>query len=225
MRRTFSNGRNEMIDVLIQTGKDLVDRHLAWGNAGNMSIRLDCGRCLITASGTRLGELNETSFATCFLDESRSPEGGKPSKEWPMHKAVYEERSEVGAVLHAAPFYSTFAACSRNFEIRSDLFVETMYYLERVERVPYRHPGSAALADEVRKKARKANILLLENHGVLVFDETVNEARNAMEVLELACRMVVTGKQSELDFNPLDDRTVESFLNDSGYKKRREWPQ
>jgi L-fuculose-phosphate aldolase len=100
-----------------------------------------------------------------------------------------------------------------------------MYYLERVERVPYCHPGSQQLADQVRKKARYANVLLLENHGVLVFDETVNEAKNALEVLEIACKMVVTAKQSRIELNRLPASSVQSFLEESGYKKRREWPE
>ncbi len=35
----------------------MLEHELAWGNAGNLSLRIAPERYLITASGTRLGEL------------------------------------------------------------------------------------------------------------------------------------------------------------------------
>lgn len=214
---------NQVRTELARTGKYLTVKGLAWGSAGNLSAKPDREHFLITASGTYLGELADGDFIECPIQGNCVPgRSGKPSKEWPMHQAVYQERPEIGAVLHASPFYGTLAACS-DLEIPSDLFVETMYELERVERVPYAHPGSGDLAEAVRNKAGKANILLLENHGVLVYDKSIKEARTALEVLELACRMVVTANQSDLSLKKLPKEIVRSFLEDSGYKPRRRW--
>ena len=139
-----------------------------------------------------------------------------------MHSAVYEERPDVGAVLHASPFYSTMIACSRE-DIPSDLFVESMYYLEKVARIPYAHPGSMELAEGVRKRARDANVLLLENHGVLVYDTNLKEAFAALQTLEFACRMYVEARQANLKLHGLSPQTVASFLDESGYRPRRKW--
>ena len=147
----------------------------------------------------------------------------KPSKETPMHRAVYEVRSEINAVLHGAPFYSTLLACS-TLEIPANWFVEAMYYLERVARVPYHHPGSEALGEAVRAQATRANVLLLENHGVLVYDTSVQEALMALHTLELTCRMVVTAHNGRLPVRPLAPETVTDFLRHSGYRPRRKWP-
>jgi len=219
-----------MLDVreaaaeLSAAGRYMMAHGLAWGNAGNISARTGPDRCLITASGTFLGELTEDDFVECAFDgHTRHSGGRKPSKEMPMHRAVYEERPEVNAVLHASPFYSTLVACS-DLELPSDLFVETMYYLERVERVPYFHPGSEVLGAGVREKARKANVLLLANHGVLVYDTSIREARMALQTLEVACRMIVTAMQAGVPLRRLEPETVQQFLNFSGYKPRREWP-
>ncbi|HET7658394.1 MAG TPA: class II aldolase/adducin family protein [Bacillales bacterium] len=207
---------------LAKTGGYLTDKGLAWGSAGNLSAKTDDGQFLITASGTYLGELSDRDFVECPIHGDGANGSGKPSKEWPMHQAIYQERPEISAVLHASPFYGTLAACS-DLEVPSDLFVETMYELERVERVPYAHPGSMNLAEEVRKRAGKANVLLLENHGVLVYDKSIKEARTAIEVLEMACRMIVTASQSGVTLKRLSSEVVRSFLEDSGYKPRRRW--
>ncbi|HEU5140463.1 MAG TPA: class II aldolase/adducin family protein [Bacillales bacterium] len=207
---------------LRKTGRYMMTYDLAWGNAGNISARVEEEQYLITASGTYLGELGEGDFAACSFGEENHGGGKKPSKEWPMHQAVYEERPDVHAILHASPFFSTFAACS-DMNILSDLFVETMYYLERVERVPYFHPGSRELAEGVREKAGKANILLLENHGVLVYDKSLKEARMGLQTLEMACKMIVTARSAGVELKRLSADTVGDFLENAGYKPRRKW--
>jgi L-fuculose-phosphate aldolase len=139
-----------------------------------------------------------------------------------MHAAIYEERPEIGAVLHASPFYSTMLACAGE-TIPSGLFVETMYYLERIGRVGYHHPGSAALGEAVREKAKSANVLLLDNHGVLVYDVNVKEARMALQTLEMACRMVVEASGAGISLNRLPKTAELDFLERSGYRPRRKW--
>jgi 3-dehydro-4-phosphotetronate decarboxylase len=257
---------------LQEAGRFMVANGLTWGNAGNLSVRLDETGYLITASGTRLAELTDEDFVVVPIspgppdesagitqhpernDESagitRHPERSdesagmtqhperseaeskdasppplrKPSKERPMHAAVYQERPEINAVLHGASFYATLVACS-DAVLPSGLYVEDMYYLERVARVPYAHPGSAALGEGVRRAARGHNVLLLENHGVLAFDTGVQEALLALQVLEMTCRMVVTALSAGLGLQSLPGETVKDFLTLSGYRPRRKWQE
>ncbi|MGM7723025.1 class II aldolase/adducin family protein [Metabacillus sp. Hm71] len=211
-----------LVQELKQLGRYMINKQLAWGNAGNISARHGEESCFITASGTYLGELADNDLIECQFNACLSNYKRKPSKEMPMHRAVYQERPEIQAVLHASPFYSTMAACT-GIELPSNLFVESMYYLERVERIPYYHPGSNDLGKAVRKKATKANILLLENHGVLVYDTSIKEARMALETLEMVSRMIITAKACGTEFKPLSFDTAEDFLHYSGYKPKRKW--
>ncbi|GGH84806.1 L-fuculose-phosphate aldolase [Pullulanibacillus pueri] len=216
----MTESNQEIVKQLQQVGRYMMDKQLAWGNAGNISARAGKDHCLISASGTYLGELETDDIVDYTFGDDMSNYQRRPSKEIPMHQAIYEERPDVQAVLHASPFYSTIVACS-DIQLPANLFVEDMYYLESVVRIPYFHPGSQELGDAVRSKARQANILLLENHGVLVFDTSIKEARMALETLELVSKMMVSAPS--VDFKPLSDATVHEFLNDSGYKARRKW--
>ncbi|WP_309120465.1 class II aldolase/adducin family protein [Paenibacillus sp.] len=216
---TVEEARRQLQDA----GRYMMTNGLAWGNAGNISARTGEDRYLITASGTFLGELEDDDLVECSFAAGRLHESDKkPSKELPMHRAVYELRPEVNAVLHASPFYSTMIACS-DLALPSDWFVETMYYLERVARVPYRHPGSDALGEAVAAHAKDANVLLLEHHGVLVFDTSVREARMALQTLEMACRMLVTAGAAGVKLRNLEPEVVKDFLMNAGYKPRRKW--
>jgi L-fuculose-phosphate aldolase len=214
---------NEARQGLKAAGRYLLENDLTWGNAGNLSARLGPDRYLITASGTHLGELQDDDFVECSF-EGLQAGSRKPSKETPMHRAIYEQRPEIGAVLHASPFYSTLLACTDR-PVPADLFIEDMYYLERVARVGYAHPGSAGLGEAVRAQARRANILLLENHGVLVYDTSIREALMGLQTLEMVCRMAVTARSAGLELRSLPASTVTDFLAGSGYRPRREWPE
>jgi len=213
---------NEARRGLQAAGRYMLDNDLAWGNAGNISARLDADRYLITASGTRLGELGNEDFIECSFERTLAKDR-KPSKETPMHRAIYQQRPEIVAVLHASPFYSTLVACA-DIQLSSELFVEDMYYLERVEHVNYLHPGSPALGEAVRAKARHANILFLDNHGVLVYDTSIQEALMGLQTLEMVCRMTITARSAGLDLRALPASIVTDFLENSGYRPRREWP-
>ena len=76
----------------------------------------------------------------------------------------------------------------------------------------------------MRTKARKANILFLDNHGVLVYDTSIQEALMGLQTLEVVCRMAITARSAGLNLRPLPSSTVQDFLVNSGYRPRREWP-
>ncbi len=205
-------------------GRYMLANTLTWGNAGNLSVRTGEGAYLITASGTRLGELADDDFVECPLQpDADHTYPRKPSKEMPMHRAIYQQRPEINAVLHGSPLYTTLVACS-DLALPSDWFVEDMYYLERVARVPYFHPGSQALGDAVAGQARQANILLLDNHGVLVCDTSVSEALNGLHTLETVCQMLIAAPSAGVNMRSLPADTVNDFLQNAGYKPPRKWP-
>jgi L-fuculose-phosphate aldolase len=221
----MSNSAESVRQELQAAGRYLLANELAWGNAGNLSARVSPDQLLVTASGTRLGELTDEDFVECPVDAAQETTyARKPSKEMPMHRAIYHARPEINAVLHAAPFYSTLIACAQDIDLPNDWYVENMYYQERIARVPYRHPGSAGLGEAVAEQAAKANVLLLENHGVLVYDTSISEALMGLHTLELTCRMLIMARSAGITMKPLDRDTVQEFLQRSGYRAPRQWP-
>jgi L-fuculose-phosphate aldolase len=210
---------NDIRQALISLGAKLSSDKMVWGSAGNISMRTDSG-IAISASGTNLGALLEDDITFCGLEGSY--QGKKPSKELPLHLAIYKNCPNAGAVIHATPFYATMAACS-NLKLEADLFVESMYYLERMAQIPFENPGSEVLADLVDTASKRANVILMRNHGVLVYDSNVKEALTTLEILETVCRMNVEASKSGIVLGPPKPEKVKDFLDNSGYKPRRQW--
>ncbi len=207
-------------ESLSRLGKQLLERSLAWGNSGNLSARPGEDWMLMTATGTQLGDLAESDFVQVDVRSGRWVGDRKPSKEIPMHAAIYRRRADARVVIHASPFWSTLIACSQE-PVISECFIESMYYVEKVGYVDYHHPGSEALGDAVYAQAGDADVLILKNHGVLVFDESVKEALMRLETLEMTCRMLVTAKSAGIRLNALPAETAAEFLDHAGYKPRK----
>ncbi|WP_099223034.1 class II aldolase/adducin family protein [Listeria costaricensis] len=209
------------IEQMRQLGAYLAEKQLLFGQAGNLSQRIGQCEYVITASGTSIGHLAPADFAHCQIG-GKQIAGAKPSKEAPMHEAIYTARPDCQAVIHAAPFYSTLLACCEEIPPLDGYFVEAMYYLENMSVVPYRHPGSIELAKEVGCRAEKTNVLLLQNHGVLVYGKTGEEALVTLETLEMAAKMQVLSKGRIASLAPA---VIADFRENAGYKPRRRWPQ
>ncbi len=207
---------DQPVDQLLAIGRYMASQQLVWGNSGNISLR-DEDTIFISASGTVLSLIEREEFVPCPL--SGRPASGirKPSKELPMHQAVYAERPDVQCVLHASPFYSTTVACS-SIRLQKNTFVESMYYLFDIAEIAYHHPGTQALADAVREKASETNVILLKNHGVLVYDTSVREALARLETLEIASRMTLLAQCGGFSLNGVANEMVNEFIYDSGYK-------
>ncbi|WP_193386215.1 class II aldolase/adducin family protein, partial [Yersinia pestis] len=86
-------------DDLVNYARSLFQRGLSSGGAGNISVKLPDGSFLVTPTNSCLGELDSQTLSK--LDaEGNHISGDKPSKEVPMHLAMYRARSTCGAVVH-----------------------------------------------------------------------------------------------------------------------------
>src|SRR5687767_6464897 len=91
--------------AILAAGRRLGARGLIAAGEGNLSIRLDDDRLLITPSGRRKDELEAVDLVVVQLDgaapEARSPSGRGPPSDLAIHVAVLAARPEIDAVAHA----------------------------------------------------------------------------------------------------------------------------
>lgn len=200
---------------LCEVGHYLGERGLAWGTSGNISLRVDEQRFLISASGAWLGKLTPEQTALCSLLDERF-EGAKPSVETPMHRAIYRNRPEAQVVVHVSPPYTTLVACS-SIQVPTDLNIENIFYLGRIARVPYIHPGTQQLADAVGEAAREHETIILSNHGVITFHQSVPDVLMRVESFEMSCRILVMARMANIPLNHLSPDLVEELRG--GYRR------
>ena len=104
-------------DDIIETGKRLYARNYVASNDGNISIRLDENRFLITPSGVSKGYMAPEDLLVVDMKGNVLEGEKKPSSEMKMHREVFAQRTDVNAIVHAHPQMATsFAVAHKAFD-------------------------------------------------------------------------------------------------------------
>lgn len=172
-------------------GRSLFERGLTPGSSGNISIRLDDGGWLVTPTNASLGFLDPARLSR--LDVSgRILSGDAPTKEIPLHSALYETRRSARAVVHLHCAHCVALSMLPEIDPHAALPPMTPYYVMRcgaTALLPYYRPGDAAVSDAIRGLAGKYACVLLSNHGPVVAGETLEAAVFAVEELEETAKL------------------------------------
>lgn len=189
-------------DQIVAAGRRLGARGMISATEGNVSVRLDDGTILITPSGRRKDELVPGDLVIVPIRPgggvAHAPggdgteAGATPSSDVAIHRAVYEARADVVAVVHA--HLPTAMALTLAGEIPDPAALpETALLLPRLPYIPFSTPGSAELAAAVAGAFAEApepfpGAVLLDRHGSVAVGATVNQAVDRLELVEVLCR-------------------------------------
>ncbi|MFS8037814.1 aldolase [Xanthobacter sp. AM11] len=178
-------------EEICRFGRSLFERGLTPGSSGNISLRLDDGGWLVTPTNASLGFLDPARISR--LDgQGRLLSGDAPTKEIPLHNALYESRSGARAIVHLHSTHAVALSMLPEIDPRAVLPPLTPYYLMRAGQtalVPYFRPGDPAVADAIRSLAGRYSSVLLANHGPVVAGETLEAAVFATEELEETAKL------------------------------------
>jgi rhamnose utilization protein RhaD (predicted bifunctional aldolase and dehydrogenase) len=237
----MEKGIKELIEISRKFGKD---KNYTIAGGGNTSYKTS-NEMWVKASGYGLATISEEGFVKMDREKlkvissgsySKDPftrerevkedlekacidKGKRPSVETSLHDAI-----DFAFVVHMHPFLINAVLCSNNAE-------ETVNKLwgDNVLYVPYTDPGYVLYkeveAEIARFKSRKGEapkIILMQNHGIFVGADTIDEItelyRNVMDDILQAVpegeRSLIFSGQS---FNPYDDLQMpDDFLQSQG---------
>ncbi|WDI41037.1 class II aldolase/adducin family protein [Bremerella sp. P1] len=181
-------------DEIMQTMDRIYRYRMTTTSGGNLSIREDTGDIWISPARVDKGQLNRADIV-CIHADGRAEGLHPPSSEFPFHKAIYLERPDIQAVVHAHPVaLVAFSICREIPNTR--LFYQANSVCGKVGFAPYACPGSEALGDSVAKLfAEGCDSVILENHGVVVGGRDLAQAFQRFEALEFAGKTLIKAKQ------------------------------
>src|SRR5207302_4392326 len=153
------------------------------GSSGNISAKLDDGGWLVTPTNASLGSLDPARLSRLSAD-GRLISGDAPTKEVPLHTALYQTREAARAVVHLHSTHSVALSMLPEVDPRAALPPMTTYYLMKCGQpapVPYYRPGEPAVADAIKGLAGKHSARLRANHGPVGSGPTLEAAAFAIE--------------------------------------------
>jgi ribulose-5-phosphate 4-epimerase/fuculose-1-phosphate aldolase len=182
---------SKLREEICRLGRSMFERGLTPGSSGNISVRLDDGGWLVTPTNASLGALDPAKLSRLGAD-ARLISGDAPTKEVPLHTALYQTRGSARAVVHLHSTHSVALTMLPEIDPRAALPPMTPYYLMRcgsTALVPYYRPGDPAVADAIKGLAGKYASVLLANHGPVVSGESLEGAVYAIEELEETAKL------------------------------------
>jgi L-fuculose-phosphate aldolase len=158
---------------------------------GNLSVRLDIDRILITPTGVYKGHLAPEDLVVTNLGGTVICGTRAPSSEIQMHLLYYRSRPNIRAVCHAHPPTATgFAAAGRSLE--EAILPEVVLSLGKIPLAPYGTPGGWDLCAGLEPLVGNHDAILLENHGVVTCGENLTIAYQHLETVERFAQVLLT---------------------------------
>lgn len=186
--------RSEVAREIVLCCRRLWQRGLTAGQDGNISVRYQADRILVTPRGLLKSDLAPDDLVEVGLDGTHLAGSRQASTELDLHLRVYRRRRDCGAVVHAHPPTATaFAVAGEG--IPADVLPEVAVLIGEVPLVPYATPGTPALGDAAEPYLDAHDAVLLANHGAVAWGPDLARARIRMESLEHAARILLAARR------------------------------
>lgn len=203
------NSYQTNLNSAIWVAHTLFEKGLVSGSTGNISF-LDEGKIYITKSGSCFGRVDENSFA--IIDMEGNILDGIPSKEYPIHLAIYQCNPQIKGIVHTHSLNSTLFSCLKNVNNKLfDLFSITPYLKMltngKLRCIEYASPGSKQLFDYFKDQVNEeVNAYIMKNHGVTIAGKDLYHAFNLLEEFEMSAKIHFKINQyKQEDFTTIED--------------------
>ena len=210
--RLFTTPEAEAIKKeMCAVGRKLWLRQFVDGNGGNISYRIGPNEVLCTP--TLVSKYDLTPEDLCLVDlDGKQIAGTKPrTSEIFLHLEIYKSVPEAKSVVHCHPPHATAYAITG--KVPPNMIIpEFEVFVGKVAISPYKTPGTAEFAQTVIPYVRDHNTVLLANHGIVCWADTVTHAEWYAEVLETYCWTLMLASQLGVPISYISDQQGSDLL-------------
>jgi L-fuculose-phosphate aldolase len=209
----YENEKRELISY----GRRIKEAGYVLGTAGNLSLRPAGAddQFLVTPSGMDYDQLVPSDIVLCNMQLGVLEGNRKPSVESTLHRDIYQARPDVRAVIHTHALYATAMATARL--TLPVIEAELAMVGERVEVAEYADSATPQLARNAVQALGTNQAVLLANHGLVVVGQTLKQALDHTQLIEVAAHKFilasVLGKVFEIP--PESCRRIREFKRES----------
>jgi L-fuculose-phosphate aldolase len=192
---------NEILDTQLMHPRDQITmiisriykRGMTTTSGGNISMIDENGDIWVTPSAVDKGSLRPSDII-CVKSDGTIIGRHKPSSEFPFHKAIYEMRHDIKAIIHAHP--PALVSFSIVHEIPdTNIISQAKYICGPIGYATYELPGSDLLGKRIAAEFKKGFMaIIMENHGTVLGGSDLLDAFQRFETLEFSARTILYGK-------------------------------
>lgn len=208
---------SEARDLICRIGRMMYAQSYVDGTGGNISLRLDNNRILVSPSGLATGFLQPDQLIVVNMagervdDATEANADLRPTSESAMHLECYRQRADVQAVVHAHP-PTAVALTLAGFDFQQCLIPEMVVLLGLPPTAPYSTPSSQENSDAISALIREHDAIMLSNHGSLTVARSLWDAYLMLESLEHNANIIHRALQVSGELKPIPPRQIEKLL-------------
>ena len=192
------SARSEAAKRLVEAAAELAACGMSPGRSGNISVRAD-DRLLMSPTDSSLAALDPDELSVLSASGEHL-DGPRPSKEVPLHLALYRRDATHTAVVHLHSPLAVAMACREPWAEHHAIPPLTPYIFLKVGQVPlipYFAPGDPRQADAIDANPHAFRAALLANHGQVAAAGSLDDAvASAIEIEEAARVALALGDSS-----------------------------
>ncbi len=197
---------------IVWNGRKLWDRQYVDGNGGNLSCRVSDGMVLCTPSMVSKVDLTINDLCLVDLEGNELLGRFRRTSELLLHLEIYKANPAARAVVHCHPPHATAYAIAGIIP-PENVVPEQEVFVGPVAIAPYDTPGTKVFAETVLPFIRDHNSILLANHGVVCWADTVTHAEWLVEVLDTYCRTLILANQLNAPIQRIRTEKIGDLLN------------
>jgi L-fuculose-phosphate aldolase len=198
-------------EEILRVGKKLWERQYVDGNGGNISVRVSPHYVLCTPTLCSKGDLCREDLSLVDLDNYQICGDRPQTSEILLHLEIYKAVPAAKAVIHCHPPYATAHAVAGVIP-QGNLVPEQEVFVGPVALAPYETPGTRAFAKTVLPFVKDHNTILLANHGIVCWADTVTHAEWYVEVVDTYCKTVMIASQLRPTLNEIPPDKIADLL-------------
>jgi L-fuculose-phosphate aldolase len=181
-------------EEIVAVGKKLWMRQYVDGNGGNISYRIAENAVICTPTLTSKADLKACDMCLVDLNGKQLAGSAARTSEILLHLEIYKAVPEAKACVHCHPAHATAYAITGRVPITC-VIPEFEVFVGKVALSPYETPGTQKFAETVIPFVKKHNTVLLANHGIICWADTVTHAEWYVEVTDTYCWTLMLANQ------------------------------
>jgi L-fuculose-phosphate aldolase len=194
-------------EEIVRYGRMLHERGFVAAMDGNLSVRRGDGQILVTPTCVSKGAMRPADLVVVDPDGKRIAGRRNVTSEIGMHLLIYRMRPDIRAIVHAHPPTATgFAAAG--IPLSEPLVCEVVIGLGSIPLARYGTPGTSELAKTLEPFVPRYDAILMSNHGVVAYADTLEHAYMKMETVEHFAQIALVthllGRQQPLKQGEID---------------------
>src|ERR1700756_798812 len=195
---------------IVRYGRMLHERGFVAATDGNLSVRLSENRILSTPTCMSKREMRTQDLVGVDMQGRLVAGKRKVSSEIGMHLLIYRLRPDVKGIVHAHPPTATgFAAAG--VALNQPLVCEVVIGLGSIPLARYGTPGTAELTDALEPLVTQYDAILMSNHGVVAYADSLERAYMKMETVEHFAKIALVARTLGHE-QPLGEKELEKLI-------------